>query len=49
MYFVRKQFQAGVIVLKYLKTHEMLEGVLTKLLPKEKTEFCIDSIGTSDS
>jgi hypothetical protein len=34
MYFVRKQVQAGVIVLKYLNTNEMLEDVLTKLLPK---------------
>jgi hypothetical protein len=36
-------------VLKYLKTHEMLEFVLTKLLPKENIELYIDSIGTRDS
>jgi len=49
MYFVRKQFQAGIIVLKYLKTDEMLEVVLTKLLPKEKIEFCIDGVVVRDS
>jgi hypothetical protein len=36
-------------VLEYSKTHAMLEVVLTKFLPKEKIEFCIDGIGTRDS
>jgi len=46
---LENSFRQGVIVLKYLKTHEMLEVVLTKLLPKGKIEFYIDDIGTRDS
>ena len=48
-HFVREQVQAGVIVLKYLNTNEMLVDALTKPLPKEKFEFCIQGLGIRDS
>jgi hypothetical protein len=46
---LREQVQAGLIVLKYLNTNEILADVLTKPLPKEKFEFYIKGIGIGGS
>ncbi|KAL7290151.1 hypothetical protein TKK_0015865 [Trichogramma kaykai] len=44
-HFVRDALKSGKFELKYLPTEEMTADILTKALPKAKTEFCVRSLG----
>jgi hypothetical protein len=48
-HFVREQVQAGMTVLKYLNTNEMLADILTKPLPKGKLNFFVQDTGIEKS
>lgn len=42
---IREQVETGVITLKYIETEKMVADLLTKAVPKQKTEFCRMGMG----
>lgn len=42
---IREQIEKGVIALKYIETEKMVADLLTKAVPRQKTEFCRIGMG----
>jgi len=45
--FARERVARGEVKLEYISTHEMIADALTKPVPRNKLEFCRDSMGVT--